>query len=86
MTGGLYASDSPELIHSYWGLREIARYPFYAQLKGNPAWSYLKAANTDNSSSSHRAVEQLLEYAVLDWLARRAPAYDLVDSSQITLI
>ena len=86
MTGGLFASDPPELMHGYWGLREIARYPFYTKLKGNPSWNKLKATNGDNSNSSHRAVEQLVEYAVLDWLAQRAPAYDLIDSTKITLI
>ena len=78
MTGGLFASDPPELMHGYWGLREIARYPFYTKLKGNPSWNKLKATKGDNSNPSHRAVEQLIEYAVLDWLAQRAPAYDLI--------
>lgn len=86
MTGGLFSSDPPELMHGYWGLREIAQYPFYTKLKGNPSWNKLKATNGDDSNSSHRAVEQLVEYAVLDWLAQRAPAYDLIDSTQITLI
>ena len=86
MTGRLFANDPPELIHGYWGLREIARYPIYTKLKGNPTWNRLKATNGDNSNSSRRAVEQLVEYAVLDWLARRAPAYDLIDSTQVTLI
>ena len=86
MTGGPFASDPPELMHGYWGLREIARYPFYTKLKGNPTWNKLKATNGDNSNSSYRAVEQLVEYAVLDWLAQRAPGYDLIDSTKITLI
>ena len=86
MTGGLFASDPPELMHGYWGLREIARYPLYTKLKENPSWNKLKATNDDNSNSSHRAVEQLVEYAVLDWLAQRAPAYDLIDSTEIILI
>ena len=55
-------------------------------MKGNPSWNKLKATKGDNSNSSHRAVEQLIEYAVLDWLAQRAPAYDLIDSTEITLI
>ena len=86
MTGAPFVSDPPELMNGYWGLREIARYPFYTRLKGNPFWNKLKATKGDNSNSSHRAVEQLVEYAVLDWLAQRAPDYDLIDTTEITLI
>ena len=84
MTGGQFVSDPPELMHGYWGLRELARYPFYNELKENGLWRQLKPGNGDDTG--HRAIEQLVEYAVLDWLARRAPAYDLIDSSEITLI
>ena len=86
VTGGLFVDDPPELMSGYWGLREIARYPFYTRLKGNGFWNKLKVRKDDNSGSIHRAVDQLVEYAVLEWLARRAPAYDLIDSTEITLI
>ena len=86
MTGAEFVSDPPELRNGYWGLREIARYPIYIRLKGNGFWNKLKVSKGDNSSSSHGAVDQLVEYAVLDWLAERAPAYDLIDSTEITLI
>ena len=86
MTGARFVSDPPELRNGYWGLREVARYPIYTRLKGNGLWNKLKARKGDNSNSSHRAVVQLVEYAVLDWLAERAPAYDLIDSTQITLL
>ena len=86
VTGGLFVGDPPELMYGYWGLREIARYPLYTRLKGNGFWNKLKVRKDDNSGSSHRAVDQLVEYAVLDWLARRAPAFNLIDSTEITLI
>ena len=86
VTGPLLAGDPPEFMYGYRGLREIARYPFYTKLKGNGFWNGLKAGKDDNANSSHRAVEQLVEYAVLDWLAVRAPAHDLIDSTQITLL
>ena len=86
MTGARFVSDPPELRNGYWGLREIARYPIYTRLKGNEFWNKLKVRKGDDSSSSRRAVDQLVEYAVLDWLAERAPAYDLIDSTEITLI
>ena len=84
MTGAGFVSDPPELRNGYWGLRGIARYPIYTGLKGNEFWNKLKVRKGDDSSS--RAVNQLVEYAVLDWLAERAPAYDLIDSTEITLI
>ena len=86
VTGGLFVGDPPELMYGYWGLREIARYPFYTRLKGNGFWNKLKVRKDDNSGSSHRAVDQLIEYAVLDWLAMRAPAFNLIDSTEVTLI
>ena len=86
VTGRHFVSDPPELRDDYWGLREIARYPFYTKIKGNPFWNKLKATKGDNSGSNHRAIVQLVEYAVLDWLARRAPAYNLIDSTEITLL
>ena len=86
VTGGLFVGDPPELMYGYWGLREIAQYQFYTRLKGNGFWNKLKVRKDDNSSSSHRAVDQLVEYAVLDWLAMRAPAFNLNDSTEITLI
>ena len=85
MTGAGFVSDPPETQRNgYWGLRGIARYPIYTGLKGNEFWNKLKVRKGDDSSS--RAVNQLVEYAVLDWLAERAPAYDLIDSTEITLI
>ena len=86
MTGAPFVSDPPELRNGYWGLREIALYPFYTKMKGNPFWNKLKTTKGENSGSSHRAIEQLIEYAVLDWLAQRAPAYNLIDSTEITLL
>ena len=86
ITGGLFLDDPPELRNGYWGLREIARYPLYNKLKEHPFWNHLKVTEDDISNSSHRAIDQLVEYAVLDWLAQRAPAYNLIDSSKITLL
>ena len=86
VTGGSFLDDPPELMHGYWGLREIARYPFYTGLKGNEFWDQFKAGKDDGSGSSHRSIDQLVEYAVLNWLAMRAPAFNLIDSTEITLI
>ena len=86
MTGWHFSGDPPELMHGYWGLREIARYPIYNKLKGNAFWTELAATEGDDLNSGHRAVERLVEYAVLDWLAQRAPAYGLIDSSEVTLL
>lgn len=86
ITGAPFLDDPPKLRNGYWGLKEIARYPFYNKLKENPFWNHLKATSDDNSNSSHRAIDQLVEYALLDWLAQRAPAYNLIDSSEIILL
>ena len=86
ITGAPFVDDPPELRNGYWGLKEIARYPFYNKLKEIPFWNHLKATKDDNSNSSHRVIDQLVEYAVLDWIAQRAPAYNLIDSSEITLL
>ncbi len=86
VTGRSFDSDPAELFYGYRGLKEIARYPFYTKLKENGFWNKLKEEKDDNSGSSHRAVDQLVEYAVLDWLAMRAPAFNLVESTEIILI
>ena len=86
MTGASFVSDSPEFRDGYWGLREIARYPYYTKLKNIEFWDQFKEKDGDYSKSSRRAVEQLIEYAILDWLAMRAPAYDLIDSANVTLL
>ena len=86
MTGALFVDDPPELMNGYWGLRQIALYPLYIPFEGNELWNKLKSGTGDSLNSSHRAVEQLVEYALLGWLAERAPAYDLIDNTQITLI
>ena len=86
VTGSYFMDDPPELMHGYLGLRNIARIPFYTGLKGNGFWNKLKVRKDDNSGTSYRAVEQLVEYAVLNWLAEHAPAFNLIDSTEITLI
>ena len=86
MTGGSFADDPPELRNAYWGLRQIRLIPHHTALQGNEFWNQLKAGKDDHSDTSSRAVDQLVEYAVLLWLAERAPPYNLIDETEITLI